>query len=75
MAFSMIVGAELRQGSAQMRFAPGHDTAKALSPDREHEPFGVRVGRSRQLHPMVTVRIDVSESPTPSIRSSDANST
>ncbi len=74
-ALPVIVLHEGSQRPSQMGLTQGHDAAQAFRFGGQHEPLSVRVGRSRQLHPMVTVRIDVSESPTPSIRSSDANST
>jgi hypothetical protein len=54
------VGLVLGKDAAQVAFAEDEDPVGDLGPGGEDEPFGMGVGRHRQLHPIQMIGTDVS---------------
>ncbi len=69
----MVVLKIRRQNSPEMTFIEDNDVVQALSTNRADQPFNVRIGLRRRLHPMVPIRRDFFRSRIPSIHCTDAS--
>ena len=60
---AMLVAAIAGQDLPQMFLVQHYHMVEAFSPDASDQPFDIRIGVTRRLHPMSPLRHDVSTSP------------